>query len=477
MSTLGARLVVLVAMVSTRKVIPALSLAKEYSQAPGDGPLLFRWKKASTISIVRGSSLFLLALCAVVAAHWLRDAFSVAQVDSRDNNWGADCALLHGLDPYKLYLHCGHCAKPPFHPAVAPMYSASALVMLWPLAALAWPVAKAVWATLNILLGAGLVATLCRLFLPDGDWRMFAWALIALFASTPFLNNLGNGQHAVFALAFFPAAIWAEQRGHTRLASVLLAASWFKYSLTFPLSLFFVVRGRFAVLLGAATIHALLTLLAAAWTGTDPFSLLLEPLRVIQGVGSVGHLELFGLATRLGLTSKLPPLIADLALTIAVLAAIWRGRADDDLQLLSLLALFAYAVTYHYPYDLVILVIPLFYVVSQARSWKHRDLLQRIWAALLVVLLTWTWYADHPIQLMKIHRDHWIIAIYPSYYAALAAWFYATLVIGIAVVACRRPIAVPLPDKERVAGLARFRMGTSVGSVASGSGRPIGLNS
>jgi hypothetical protein len=27
--------------------------------------------------------------------------------------------------------------------------------------------------------------------------------LVGLFVSTPFLNNIGNGQHAVFALAFF----------------------------------------------------------------------------------------------------------------------------------------------------------------------------------------------------------------------------------------------------------------------------------
>jgi hypothetical protein len=458
-STPGFWIVVPAAMASTDKVISALSLVRDPSRADGGSLLLIPPANAWTGAIARGLPFLLLVLCAFVAGHSLSEAFSVAEVDSQDNNWGAARVLLRGFDPYKLYLNCGHCAKPAFHPAVAPMYPASALVMLWPLAALAWPAAKAAWASLNILLGAGLVATLCRLFLPDGGWRVLAWALVAFIAGTPFLNNLGNGQHAVFALAFFPAAIWAERRGHIKLASVLLAVSWFKYSLTFPLSLFFVMRGRFAVLLGAAAVHVFLTLFAAAWTGTDPLSLLLEPLRVIEGVGSVGHLELFGLATRLGLTSKLPPLIAAFALTAAVLAAIWRGRSDDDLQLLSLLALFAYAVTYHYPYDLVILVVPLVYVIDRARSWKDRDLLQRIWTVLLAVLLAWTWYADHPIQLLKMQMAHWLIAVYPAYYIALAAWFYATLFVGIAVLACRGPVVARLPARAGSVRFARFGVG------------------
>ena len=444
-------------MASMDKVISALT--RDPSEAVGVSPLSIRLSGAWRGAVARGLPFLLFALCALTAAHLLADAYAVAQVDSQDNNWGAARTLLHGLDPYKLYLRCVPCAKPAFYPPVAPMYPASGLVMLWPLAALTWPVAKAAWASINILLGAGLVASLCRLFLPDGGWWVFAWTLVAFIAGTPFLNNLGNGQHAVFALAFFPSAIWAERRGRTKLASALLAVSWFKYSLTFPLSLFFVIRGRFALLLGAATIHVFLTVFAAAWTGTDPLSLLLEPLRVIQGVGSVGHLELFGLATRLGLTSKLPPLVAAFALTAAVLAAIWRGRPDDDLQLLSLLALFAYAVVYHYPYDLVILVIPLIYVIERTRSWKDRDVLERVWTILLAVLLTWIWYADHPIQLLKMQRDHWLLAIYPAYYIALAGWFYATLFAGIAVIACRRPMALRLPASAGAVRLVQFGAG------------------
>jgi len=364
-------------MPGATRVVAELSTAAEFLHADSDSFLGVRRKQAPYDSLGKWLPLFAIVLCVLLAAISLHSAFSVALVDSQDNNWGPARALLHGVDPYSLYLRCGRCAKPPFLPPVAPMYPASALVLLLPLAALPWPVAKATWATLNILPGAGLVAALHRLFVPGAGWRLFVVTLMALLASTPFLNNLGNGQHAIFALAFFPAALWAERRGHPVLASVLLAVSWFKYSLTFPLSLLLVLRGRFSMLLGAVAIHTLLTLFAAAWAGTNPIDLLLEPLRVIRGVGSVGHLEVFGLATRLGLTSKLVPMLAAIALTLAVMTAIWRGRAHGDLQLLSLLALFGYAVMYHYPYDLVILVVPLFYVVSRVRLWNALDFLQR----------------------------------------------------------------------------------------------------
>src|SRR5277367_2818932 len=133
-----------------------------------------------------------------VAAVWVAEAFAVALKNSQDNEWGPARALLDGADPYQLYLNCHPCTNPPFSTSVAPSYPASGLMLLWPLAILPWPMAKAAWAFLNLFLGAGLSFTLWRIFDPEHDWFTLAVASIALFAGTPFLNNLGNGQHAVF---------------------------------------------------------------------------------------------------------------------------------------------------------------------------------------------------------------------------------------------------------------------------------------
>ena len=374
----------------------------------------------------------------LVAVYWVSQAFFVALHTSQDNEWSPARALLQGLDPYRLYLGCLACDNPPFPGPVAPSYPASGLMMLWPLAALPWPLARAIWAVGNLLLGAILSLLLWRLYLPRHGWPVPALASIVFFASTPFLNNLGNGQHAVFTLAFFVAALWAERRGNLVLGSAFLAISWFKYTLGVPLSVVFVARGRWTILLGAVGIHAVLTLFAALWTATNPLDLLLGPLRVAHVATTAGHLNVLGLAARAGIEGKLLPLAATAVLTIAVILAAWRSRANDELAQLSLLGLFAYAVVYHLGYDLVVLVFPLFYVFSRFLQWHERDRLTKVWTVMLAVLLVWTWFADRLVQLMKREHVDWVTQAYPIYDAALASWFYAAIAVGVILIG-RRP--------------------------------------
>jgi hypothetical protein len=378
-----------------------------------------------------------LLICGIAAIIGVLDALTVALDNSQDNDWGAARALLQGSDPYKLYLHCTSCHTPPFLPPVAPMYPVSGLVLLWPLAILPWSLAKATWATLNLIFGASLIAMLYRLFLPREGWQSMAFSLVALFAGGPFLTNLEIGQHAVFALGWFVAALWADRKGNAVLTAVFLAASWFKYTLTFPLSLLFVVRRRWTPVLAAAAIHLVLIIFAAAWTGSSPLELMLGPLRVVQIVHRAGHLDVFGLAMRLGLTSKLVPLLGACAITVAVLGAALRSSSQTDLPLLCLFSLFSYAVVYHLPYDLVVLLIPIFYVLSRIRTWSEVDFLERVWTVMLAVLLSWTWFADRFVQALKIQHVGWVMHTYPFYYAALAVWFYATTTIGIVAVGTR----------------------------------------
>ncbi len=379
----------------------------------------------------------------MVAVYWVWEAFIVAVHTSGDNEWSPAHALLRGLDPYRLYLGCLPCDNPPFPEPVAPSYPASGLVMLWPLAALPWPLARVAWAVANLLFGAILCLTLWRLYLPRRSWPVLALALIVFFASTPFLNNLGNGQHAVFTLAFFVAALWAERQGNLILAPTFLAVSWFKYTLGMPLSLVFVARGRWAILLGAVGIHAVLTVFAAIWTATNPLDLLLGPLRVAQVATAPGHLNVLGLAARAGMTAKLLPLAATAILAAVVILAAWRSRANDELALLTLLSLFAYAVVYHLGYDLVVLVFPLFYVFSRFLQWHERDRLTQMWTVMLAVLLVWTWFADRLVQLLKVQHVDWVMRAYPVYDAALASWFYATIAVGVVLIGWRPAKELP----------------------------------
>jgi hypothetical protein len=402
-----------------------------WRRSGGNRVLEGRWRALHGPQLVQPAML----LCGAAAAAVVLHAFGLALGDSHDNDWGAARALLQGVDPYKAYLACAAaCRKTLFLPPVAPMYPASGLVLLWPFAILSWRAAKIAWAALNLFFGIGLVVLLRQLFLPRESWRSTVAVIAAFVAGAPFLTNLEIGQHAVFALGWFAIALWAERRGNAALVGVLLAASWFKYTLTLPLSLIFVLRSRWPVLLAAVVIHAVLTLFAAIWTGSSPLDLLLGPLRVVQVVHRAGQLDAFGLAMRLGLASTLIPLAVALVLTTCVLAAAWRTRAEADLTLLALFSLLAYVVVYHLAYDLVILVIPLFYAMSRVRSWPVLAVIERVWIVMIAILLGWTWFADHLVQLLKLDRIRWVLQAYPFYYAATAVWFYATLAVGILVV-------------------------------------------
>jgi hypothetical protein len=42
--------------------------------------------------------------------------------------------------------------------------------------------------------------------------------------------------------------------------------------------------------------------------------------------------------------------------------------------------------------------------------------------------------------LLKMRKVDWIVIAYPAYYVALASWFYATILVGIAVVGRHRDL-------------------------------------
>jgi len=427
-----------------------------------------------------------LLMFAIAAAVLVFEALTAALRDSRDNDWGAARTLLRGLDPYKLYLACAPCRRAPFLPAIDPMYPASGLVLLWPLAALSWPAAKVAWAAFNLTAGVCLVLVLCDLYLPLASWRQRAFAICAFLSGAPFLTNLEIGQHAVFALSWFIAALWVERRGKTGVGAVFLALSWFKYTLTFPLSLIFALRSRWTMLGAAGAIHIALTFLAAAWTNSSPLDLLFEPLEVVGHVNRAGHLDIFGLAMRLGLGSTLLPIIAVCGLLAAVGTQILRHRSQRDVLLLCLLSLFAYSVVYHLAYDLVILVIPLIYLLTEIPERSRRTTLHRFWNFMLAALIGWTWFGDHVVQLMKRHHVDWVIHAYPSYYAALAVWLYATMLLGFALLGAhasekpmfylvmpkvwaglqqRKATLEPMMKQIRLGGLRKVQSGTKAGEV------------
>jgi hypothetical protein len=282
---------------------------------------------------------------------------------SEDNQWGPSRALLEHRNPYEAYLNRG--ADSPFMMAQRPNYPASGLVLLAPYAALDWPAAKALWALSNVLFTALILWCLFQL-LPAHTVATPKVVIATTFMmSTPWRNGVGLGQHALFTLSFFLLAVVMTVRRH-HSAGAALAVSWFKYTIAFPLSLFFARSKRgWIIILAAAGIHAGLTMLAAFWIGTSALALLIQPLQVAQSATPQGYLDVFAVATALGVSSRLVPTLAALVIIGATYATIRRDA--DVLSSLSTLSLASMTVCFHLGYDLVVLVVPLTYALRARR--------------------------------------------------------------------------------------------------------------
>jgi hypothetical protein len=268
-------------------------------------------------------------------------------------------------DPYVAYINRVG-GESPFILSQAPNYPASGLVILWPYAVWEWSIAKTLWAFSNIVFTAVIIWCLFQL-LPQHTSVTVKILIATLFImGTPWRNGIGNGQHALFTLSFFLLAV--VMRIHSKVnAGIPLAISWFKYTITLPLSLFFArSKGGLVNIAIAAAIHIVLTIFAALWVNTSPLNLLLGPIHVAQSATGQGYLDIFAVASELGSSSNLVPGLA--ALVILGVTYFTVRHDTDALSCLSTLSLSSMAVVFHLGYDFVVLVIPLSYALRERAS-------------------------------------------------------------------------------------------------------------
>jgi arabinofuranan 3-O-arabinosyltransferase len=301
---------------------------------------------------------------------------------------------------------------------------------LLPLGALPWAVAKPAWAVVT-LAATGMLYWCARTDLaPRLDSRLLAFGFLLLLISTPYRNVLSNGQEAIFAVATFAMALRQARRGQTAIAGLFLALSWFKYTLTFPLSLVFVARRDWRVLAVAAATHAVLTLAAAWWTGTDLVASTFGFFAVARLAIDYrfGFLDVNSIAAHLALPYALAA-VAAVALAAAGLVLAWRLRDRDEPLLLAVTSLMAMAAFYHFSYDCVIFVFPLLYVLQAMARGAVRG---PGWAfvPLVVAAIAATWFLN---RIVAGNNEGYGFggAGYTTFYWAMIASFYAAMFAGI----------------------------------------------
>ncbi|MCR5735172.1 MAG: glycosyltransferase 87 family protein, partial [Lachnospiraceae bacterium] len=217
--------------------------------------------------------------------------------------------------------------------------------------------ARYVWLFCNLLFTAGIVFLLRKTFFKDTDGFLFAFLMLFMISGTPYRNQLGVGQHTLFAFFFFLLAVYflsLEGKKGFFAVTASIFVCFFKYTLTVPLVIYFVYKKRIKEIAVAGALHVLLTVLAAFWLKDSIINMIIKPLKVSSALVSEGGID-FGALLK-GSPFSYVLCLAVLVLLFVYAVKICNREGFDDL-FISLLTVWSLIVTYHRTYDFFVLII------------------------------------------------------------------------------------------------------------------------
>lgn len=390
---------------------------------------LRHWKDNRT---VRAAVLALLALMAVVSVVWgARNAMEYSQ----DFQWDAARALRDGMDPYEMsYLERISEEEAPELAGFYRMFTdkgltqkmeanqfPSLLMLLFPLTYFEPALAKCLWLVLNLAFTAGIAILLKMTFFENADIYEYTAALLLMLAGTPYRNQLGVGQHTLFAFFFFMLAVYIEKKDVSKspagclLIAACLFVSYFKYTLTAPLALYFIYKKRYRELAISVAAHVILTGVFAVRLGKSYVYMIKAPLEVASNLAAEGGIDL---GVLLG-----SPLCYAMALIIAILLVVITVKMPQncDNMLISLLILWSLILTYHRTYD--------FFVMSAAAAFvspgetEDRKENVAVWFLAYTLLIVSVYFG------LRVFNENTVskICVGILYYAFTIAFTYRTV--------------------------------------------------
>ena len=216
-------------------------------------------------------------------------------------------------------------------------------------------VAVVLWLVLNLLFTAGIVYLLRKTFMKQLSKDVYIILSLLMVAGTPWRNQIGVGQHTLFSLFFFLLAVYLSESGKWIPSSLALAVSYFKYTLTAPLALYFIYKKKWREFAVSVALHIAGTAFGAWWLGTSFIDMIKQPLAVSSALASEGSIDISALSGGASWA-----MIAALAVMILLFVVCIRLPSGYDSELISLLTLISLIITYHRSYDFF--VMPIAYV-------------------------------------------------------------------------------------------------------------------
>ncbi|MCQ2389225.1 MAG: glycosyltransferase [Kiritimatiellae bacterium] len=364
----------------------------------------YAWSSASAMERCKYLACVALAAVAIVSAT-IGFANGWREYDFQ---WDPAKLLMMGENPYLYSLE----HKPVLHPGfmekfIEPNQVPSCLYLLAPFTFLPQLEANYAWDACNLLFTIMFLVFAFKLWRKDiGD---FGCALVGLLllSGTPWRILIGNGQHLMFSLAFFVAALWADEKGRSWLSGALLAIAMFKYTTTAPLAFVFIARRSWMPMFICGAIHVALSIVAGCAVGESPIALISQALKVGSGLTGQGGADVASLARSFGLVDPVSSFaLAGYVAYGCLCVAIACFGATDWLLKLATLAVVSNVACYHRCYDFVTLLFPLAVVL---RDWRAKGLEEHVLCAFTVACVGWTFFGSKAAEMLKLDANYVLI--------------------------------------------------------------------
>ena len=339
----------------------------------------------------------LLILAALVSiASGVKNAYRYSQ----DFQWDAAKALCLGHDPYDLSLGSSSVEDIPELDEFYGYFNSidvkqdmeanqfpSLLILLFLYTLLPYRVAVVLWIVSNFIFTAAILYLLRKTYMKELGRDEFAILSLLMIAGTPWRNQIGVGQHTLFAFSFFLLAVLLSDKKKDTAAGFALAVSYFKYTLTAPLALIFIYKRKWKSFIISVGIHILLTIALALYLNESFIDMIVKPLKVSSALAGEGSIDISALLSGSGFALIFTGLLMCVLLGLALKT---KAGYENENILFAVFLLAALIITYHRSYDFFVLaaVYPGVKILGE----KYDMRIRRIFRVTYLILLLYSFF-------------------------------------------------------------------------------------
>jgi hypothetical protein len=300
------------------------------------------------------------------------------------------------------------------------------MVVFAPLVAPFGPQAlRGVWLVLNLASLGLLCGVVIRLWAKDWPFWLQVSFCLAVIASKPVRGGIALGQFHLIPTALMLATVLALHEARRLAAGIMLGVALAKPTMALPFLGYLVARRQWQAIGVAVGFHALALAVVAIWLGMGPIRLLDEWVTTARLQLSEGAIDLPSLILKAWPAAPVSPPQVTLAVLAVGFAVTLRAWWKPEPALVSFCTFVAAIFTYHRPYDLVLLIPTLAYLIETARVSEGRSQNFRLAAAVgFAVLLI---APSHPSVAGRWEVWHGSVFVVVAYlYLGLLAYDLAT---------------------------------------------------